>query len=207
MALCGELLGLLSSIRDSRGFNVDAWLQEKVSRHSLVLLAPNNAQTTLFNDYMRRHGLKAAVISVSGGVDSAVIMAMCAHAMKQPGSPIQKVTTPPVIDFSWIDAFQLVGVAQPIHSTDSIWKRALLLEKYAPVVTVDQSAIHDLLVQTVDQAVGITGGSFATGQLRSYQRTPVGYYTAQLLSQSGFPCVVMGTGNYGTEAMSSLNRV
>ena len=27
------------------------------------------------------------------------------------------------------------------------------------------------------------------------QRTPVGYYVAQLLGQSGTPCVVMGTGN------------
>jgi NH3-dependent NAD+ synthetase len=31
--------------------------------------------------------------------------------------------------------------------------------------------------------------------MRSYMRTPVGYYCAQLLSQAGTPCVVMGTGN------------
>merc|ERR1712129_500923 len=33
------------------------------------------------------------------------------------------------------------------------------------------------------------------GQLRSYMRTPVVYYIAQLLSSSGCPAVVMGTGN------------
>ena len=43
--------------------------------------------------------------------------------------------------------------------------------------------------------MGIEGGAFAKGQLRSYMRTPVAYYTAQLISQSGFPCIVMGTGN------------
>lgn len=53
--------------------------------------------------------------------------------------------------------------------------------------------------------MGIEGKDFASGQLRSYmvffssnthsQRTPVGYYVAQLLSQAGTPCVVMGTGN------------
>lgn len=51
----------------------------------------------------------------------------------------------------------------------------------------------------------IEGKDFASGQLRSYmvvngflndlQRTPVGYYVAQLLGQAGTPCVVMGTGN------------
>ena len=93
-----------------------------------------------------------------------------------------------------------IGVAQPIHSTDKIWKRALLLSNppiNAEVVTVDQTAVHDQLVSIVDSAVGITGNKFATGQLRSYQRTPVGYYVAQLLSQAGFPAIVMGTGNYG----------
>jgi NAD+ synthase (glutamine-hydrolysing) len=45
----------------------------------------------MFNDYMRKCGLKACVISVSGGIDSAVIMALSAYAQKQEGSPIEKV--------------------------------------------------------------------------------------------------------------------
>ena len=65
------------------------------------------------------------------------------------------------------------------------------------MVTVDQTQIHDQLVSVVDAAVGIKGEKFATGQLRSYQRTPVGYYVAQLLGQIGFPAIVVGTGNYG----------
>jgi hypothetical protein len=48
----------------------------------------------------------------------------------------------------------------------------------------------------VDKAMGVEGQAFATGQLRSYMRTPVGYYCAQLLSQSGTPCIVMGTGTH-----------
>jgi len=47
----------------------------------------------------------------------------------------------------------------------------------------------------IDGVVGIKGQAFATGQLRSYMRSPVNYYVAQLLSQGGTPCVVMGTGN------------
>jgi len=47
----------------------------------------------------------------------------------------------------------------------------------------------------VDKSLNIEGGMFAAGQLRSYMRTPVAYYVAQVLSQNGTPCIVMGTGN------------
>jgi NAD+ synthase (glutamine-hydrolysing) len=43
--------------------------------------------------------------------------------------------------------------------------------------------------------MGVKSKPFASGQLRSYMRTPVGYYVAQLLSQEGLPAIVMGTGN------------
>jgi hypothetical protein len=36
-------------------------------------------------------GLKACVVSVSGGVDSAVTLALCKHAQAMPNSPLQKV--------------------------------------------------------------------------------------------------------------------
>merc|ERR550534_2746473 len=60
---------------------------------------------------------------------------------------------------------------------------------------VDQTENHAALVTKVDTEVGITGNGFSTGQLRSYMRTPVSYYAAQLLSQEGSGAVVMGTGN------------
>ncbi len=41
------------------------------------------------------------------------------------------------------------------------------------------------LVGVVEKEVDIEGGPFARGQLRSYMRAPVAYYTAQLLSQTG----------------------
>lgn len=156
----------LDAVRAKRKFDAAAWTEQKI---------------TMFNDYMRKAGLKGCIISVSGGVDSGVTFGLMAAAAKQKDSPIEKV----------------MGVAQPIHSTDKVWKRAIELEAaYGhPVKIVDQTGVHDQLRELVDNAIGIKGEGFATGQLRSYQRTPVGYYTAQLISQSGFPCVVMGTGN------------
>ncbi len=58
-----------------------------------------------------------------------------------------------------------------------------------------QTDFHTALSAKVDAALGIEGGAFAKGQLRSYMRTPVAYYVAQLVSQAGNPCIVMGTGN------------
>jgi NAD+ synthase (glutamine-hydrolysing) len=157
----------LAAVRAKRAFNVKEWTERKIA---------------MFNDYMSKHGLKACSISVSGGVDSAVTFGLMSLAAKQPGSPIQRV----------------LGVAQPIHSTEKVWKRALELQEAFgnPVKVVDQTALHDQLKELVDDAIGIKGEPFASGQLRSYQRTPVGYYAAQLISQTGLPCVVMGTGNF-----------
>lgn len=39
----------------------------------------------------RKAGLKACLVSVSGGVDSAVTLALMKHAQKRQGSPIEKV--------------------------------------------------------------------------------------------------------------------
>merc|ERR1711920_572845 len=51
------------------------------------------------------------------------------------------------------------------------------------------------LKKLIDGKVGADGNAFASGQLRSYMRTPAVYYVAQLLSSQGTPTIVMGTGN------------
>jgi NAD+ synthase (glutamine-hydrolysing) len=165
--LLPELHQKLQELRATkRKFDVNDWIEKK---------------TDMFNEYMKKCKLKAAVVSVSGGVDSAVTIALAKHAQQKKDSPIKRV----------------LGVAQPIHSTEKIWKRALELGKALDIetITVDQSEVFDLLKSTVDKAVGIQGGLFTAGQLKSYMRTPVGFYVAQLLTQEGWPAVVIGTGN------------
>lgn len=165
-ALHADLQQKLEAYRVKRAFDPKKWANQKCQ---------------MFNDYMKKCGLKACCVSLSGGVDSAVTLAMMKHASKQDGSEIKKV----------------LGIAQPIHSSAWALNRAKeAAEKLgAELVSVDQTDLHSQLQKLVDTAVGVEGKSFATGQLRSYMRTPVGYYVAQLISQSGLPCVVMGTGN------------
>lgn len=161
-----QLAAALAQYRAKRNFNPDEWIA---------------AKTKKLNEYMARCGLKACVTSVSGGIDSAVILALCAKAKEQDGSPI----------------VHNVGVCQPIAS--SAWALERGLENIrscgAIEVVVDQTEIHKTLQTAVDSAVKIAGKPFASGQLRSYMRTPVGYYVAQLYSQEGTPAIVMGTGN------------
>lgn len=91
---------------------------------------------------------------------------------------------------------RLLAVAQPIKSSKWSIDRAKECCKALNVemIEIDQTKIYEELVNLVDNAVGIKGNSFNTGQLRSYMRTPVAYYISQLISQE-YGCVVMGTGN------------
>lgn len=96
----------------------------------------------MFNDYMRSCGLKAAwlsfllsfirSVSVSGGVDSAVTLGLIKHAMDMSGSPIKRI----------------LGISQPIHSSQWAYDRAMECGKALGVemVVVDQTPVFDSLV-------------------------------------------------------------
>jgi hypothetical protein len=101
-------------------------------RHLLQLFCLTHL--VLQNEYMRKNGLSGCVVSVSGGIDSAVTYALMMEASKLPGSPIKRT----------------VGIAQPIHSTSSVWRRALELRVLGgEIVTVDQTKLYDDLMKSV----------------------------------------------------------
>lgn len=162
-----QIAAKLAEIRQKRAFNVEEWVQKKCE---------------LLNQYMTKSGLKGCVVNVSGGIDSALTIMLCKKASEQPGSPIKKV----------------LGIVQPIHSTKGIMSRAeeFLTENKFEWVNIDQSAVYDLLSKTVEEGLKYPNAQFASGMLKSYMRTPVAYYAAQLLSSNGYPAIVIGTGNY-----------
>jgi NAD+ synthase (glutamine-hydrolysing) len=164
--LHADLQAKLKAIRQKRAFNAKDWIAKKCE---------------LFNDYMRKCGLTACLVSVSGGVDSAVTLGLMKYAQNMKGSPIKRV----------------LGISQPIHSSQWAYDRAHEAGKAfkAEMITIDQTAVYDMLKKVIDKAADVSGGQFAGGQLRSYMRTPANYYVAQLLTQQGTPCIVMGTGN------------
>lgn len=174
-----ELVKHLEIYRTQRNFNVSEWIELKVTK---------------LNQYMTEHRLSACVIGCSGGVDSAVTFALCIEAKKRPGSPIKHV----------------VPVLMPMNSeTSETYKRALelcQLNGVTPMIdNIGLQAIRmkettgesfNKWVQTeTGTSTDYKPGDFTYGQLQSYLRTPHLYFTAQMMSENGFPAIVMGTGN------------
>ena len=157
----------LQVYREQTNFDVEKWVK---------------AKCYLLNDYMVNNKLSGAVVSVSGGIDSAVILALLKYTMFLPESKLNKI----------------MALSQPIHSSDWALQRAkeLCNSLDLPLTVIDQTDIHKTLVNTFTEATGgLVGNSFSQGQLRSYLRTPANYYATQLLREQGFPAVVIGTGN------------
>tara|TARA_B100000795_G_C22800549_1_gene441672 strand:+ start:930 stop:1817 length:888 start_codon:yes stop_codon:yes gene_type:complete len=134
-----------------------------------------------FNEYLGKNNLSGAILSVSGGVDSALTLALLKQTKELPNSNLKKI---------W-------AINQPIHSSDWALNRAKeLCEKMdIELKVIDQTELYENVTKIVRSATGIKENKFSGGQMRSYMRTPINYYCAQLLSQDGYPALVMGTGN------------
>jgi NAD+ synthase (glutamine-hydrolysing) len=165
----------LQMLRLKKNFDPDKWIDMKTNK---------------LNEYMRENGLSSCVVAVSGGIDSAVTYYLAKYAMRKPDSPIKKV----------------LGLTLPIKSTASVWSRALELEDDTNEHCItgftgnEMSDIFDDIVYQVenkikDWEISDQNYNFAKGQLKSYLRTPINYYVAQLLSAGGYPSIVLGTGN------------
>ncbi len=156
----------LRTYREERRFSSKYFVRSKVKK---------------LNEYLGKHNLSGAVLSVSGGVDSALTLALLKQTAELPNSNLKKI---------W-------AISQPIHSSDWALARAKeLCEKMEiELKIIDQTELYDNITKLVSSVTDVTENKFSGGQLRSYMRTPINYYCAQLLSQMGYPAIVMGTGN------------
>ena len=155
----------LELYRKYAGFNPEEWVEKKCN---------------IFNDYLGKHGLSGAVVAVSGGIDSATILALLKRTAELPNSNLKKI----------------VALSLPIHSSNWAFDRAKeVCDSYnIELHVIDQTKIHTELVEMFGK-IGFQGNAYSTGLLRSYLRTPANYYAAQVLSQQGYPAIVIGTGN------------
>ena len=156
----------LEEYRINKNFNPNEWVANK---------------TKVFNEYLKKNNLSGAVLSVSGGIDSAVTLALLSHTLSLPNSNLKKI---------W-------AVNQPIHSSNWALERATELCNHFNIElkVIDQTDYYDLITNLVYKETGIANNNFSGGQMKSYMRTPINYYCAQLMTQIGYPAVVMGTGN------------
>lgn len=170
--ICDELLDVIKDIREKRAFDVKLYVEEK---------------SDLLNRYMSKFNLKSCVVAVSGGVDSAAVLAIVNHASKKEGSPIKKIV--PLL-------LPIVKSSGVTNQEDATMRGVELCEKLGlESCIVDLSLINTTIRNALEPVVGITGDDWAVGQLGPYSRTPMLYYTTSLLCKEGLSAIICGTTN------------
>ncbi len=172
MGLLPELLDALKALRARRNFDAERYVAAKVH---------------MLNDYYRKSKLQAAVVAVSGGIDSALVLSLVCRAAKEPGSPIKKI----------------VPISLPVFKSEYTKNQDSATSRGAEVIrknglqeiVYDLTPAYEVLKRVVDGGFGVEGQPWAAGQLVSYLRTPAIYYTTSLLSQCETPGLVCGTTN------------
>lgn len=165
------LLELLATLRQRRGFDPEAALQQKAQKIAA---------------YFERCGLDSAVVGVSGGVDSALTLALLSWLKDQPQSPLKHV----------------IGALMPIYTPGATRQdEALRLGQLAISATSAQPWLVDLTdsAQALNAALNAHGphqtDHWAQGQLASYIRTPALYTLAATLQAHQKRAIVVGTTN------------
>lgn len=167
-----ELRTWLSRFRTRRAFDPNIYL---------------TARLRLLNDYFRRTGIRAAVVGVSGGIDSAVVLGLMVRAAEQPGSPLRKVVP------ALIPMFVEAGAS---NQDVALSRGREVVQAFGlSEALVDLSGSLPVMKAAVDQGYGRVGEPWAAGQLVSYIRTPALYYLTALLTEDDMLAVLCGTTN------------
>ncbi len=171
-ALLPELRAELERIRAKRAFNPVSYLDRKAD---------------LIAGYLQRHGLRAAVLGMSGGVDSAVVLGILREVQKRY----------PALE-------RLVPLALPTHlaavgQSEATGRIAHLGKHWGiPIPICNLRSSHLAMASEIDHAISTDEpepSEWALGQLTSYIRTPALYFATSLLTDRGLPAIVVGTTN------------
>ena len=157
---------LLAALRARRNFNVDEYIAAKVAA---------------INKFFKDEFLDAAVVGLSGGVDSSVVYKLLLAAKNAPDSPIKRV----------------LGVVVPVEAGTTGQERATTTATDfaheiagAEYIVIDGTrAANSIIEQSPDT------DSWAYGQLASIIRTPIFYYQVAILQTQGYRSLLIGTTN------------
>jgi NAD+ synthetase len=162
---------LLAGLRRARGFDAEEVLASKLG---------------LLNRFFETSRLDAAVVGVSGGVDSAVVLGLLERARRAAGSPLQRV----------------VALLLPVDRPGATGQADATARGTAAADALGSERWLCPLGEAFEQSVvALEGGAgeqleaWTAGQLLSVQRTPLLYGAAALLQQEGHRSLVVGTTN------------
>jgi NAD+ synthetase len=162
---------VLAALRHARGFDAEAVLAAKVGR---------------VGRWFDEQGLDAAVVGVSGGIDSAVALGLLARTAAAPGSPLRRIVALLVP----IEADGATGQDRALERGRLVAERLSVEHWIAPF-----GAVQDAAATALARASGLDVDAWAAGQLLSVVRTPALYGAAALLQAHGSRSVVVGTTN------------
>jgi len=167
----GPLEDLLAALRSQRGFDAEQVLAAKVGRIA---------------GWFRAEGLDAAVIGVSGGVDSAVALGLLARVAAIADGPLRR----------------LVALSLPISGLGSTGQtdasgrgRKVAAAFGVELWDVPLGESHASILAALATGSGHRLDGWAAGQLLAVERTPALYGAAALLQAQGHRSVVVGTTN------------
>lgn len=175
MVMTAPLREALEMCRRQRGFNVERVVEAKIK---------------LLNDYYRQSGLKSAVVAVSGGIDSAVVLGLVELASRAEDSPIERI-----VAVTMPDLFNN-GVTGQLEAGQLAFRVCEAFNIPAVVIPID--AISKEIWSIVEMNVGKPVKDkerWCRGQVTSYARTPTYYYITSVLAAQGQPGLVIGTTN------------
>ena len=167
-----ELLEALGSYRNARKFQAEDWIK---------------AKSFFLNDYMSSSKLNTVVVAISGGVDSAVVLALVNYASKIKNSPIQKIVP---INLPAIDNVGATGQNETYQKAFELCKKFGL-----ELLSIDISPLQKQIISLAEKQLNLKADGWANGQTVAYARTPVLYGMTSILSANGFASIIGGTTN------------
>lgn len=162
---------ILEELRASRGFDAREVGAAKVAR---------------LTRWFREQSLDAAVLGVSGGVDSALVLALLMATMKQADSPLRRVVAM---------LLPIGGRGATNQDVATARGREVVSALGAEVWEVPLTAALADTVAALERGSKTSLDAWSEGQTSSVMRTPALYGAAALLQGQGFKSIVCGTTN------------
>ena len=164
-----DIKKLLSFYRKKRNFKAEIYLKNKVKT---------------LKKYFKKNKITAAVVGVSGGIDSAIVLGILKELQKNIKIKIYPFLLP---------AQQIDGVTNQVKATE---KGERLCKSYnLKFYKINLQPYLKQIYQDLENEMQIKSDSWARGQLVSYLRTPLLYYATSLLSCQKDRACVIGTTN------------
>lgn len=142
------------------------------------------SKVDLLKAYFNTYGLQAAVVAISGGIDSAVVAGILDRLRYETGITVYGVTLP---------ALDNVGVTN--QETTIIKANEVFDKFYLEGKNIDMAELHHVLDGNITVSFNMKTNAWAKGQSIPYLRTALLYSITAMLTENNQRAVLVGTTN------------